>query len=339
MNERNSDAFFQMKDANSSYLNQQYFVEVLERVYQIERCHSIVGASKSSTGVPAFKINTMLSGHKVSSMPFNFYPPLSGQKNAQAAVCQLISIAKEAGSKYYVEYKTQDLLPQTFVEEHALAKIPFSVTSELILQGSMNEQRRLYKNRHRTKVNRALRNEEGFEISTANDSKSLREWYDLLVRLYRDKHRMICQPFKLFQNLLQLKDCATLLIVKHNGEIIGGLFLLHDKNRWDYSWGAMKSGYEKTGANTLLLDSAIGHALNAGAKRFGFGSSSPSDEKLMFFKQRWGCEERMVYAYYWNHNPRPIDLNQNFGLARRVYSLLPIWMLKVVPNYIVPHLA
>lgn len=179
MYERNVDNFFRLEETKPSYLNTLSFVKVLESVYRIERFHGVAGTAKNETGVPAFKIDSMLSGHKVSSMPFNFYPPLSGQKNEQDAVRHLVSAARHAGSKYFMEYKTRVLLPRTFVDEHSLVKVDFSVTSELVLQSTMDEQRRLYKTRHRSKVNRALRNEDNFEILAVNDSKSLRHlWRD-----------------------------------------------------------------------------------------------------------------------------------------------------------------
>ncbi len=322
-----------------SYMNAREFVSVLEHVYKIKPLHQSVMSETGITGVPAFASHSFFSGHKITSAPFNFYPPLTGEGSQQAAVKHLISLAKTKGPRCYAEYKTLDRLDGDVVNQHELAETIFSIVSEVPLSSTIEKQRQSYKKRHRTKVNKARRELAELEIGTSRDPNDLNEWYDLMLQLYRNKHRMICQPLSLYQRLLEIESHSTLLLARENSRVVGGVFLLHDSQRWDYCWGAMRADFDQRDLASLILDHAISLAIEAEAQTFGFGSSAPSDAPLLFFKQRWGCIESPAYAYYWQHTPKPIDLNSSFSLARQVIAHSPIWLLKAAPPVLVPHLT
>ncbi|MEM7255303.1 MAG: GNAT family N-acetyltransferase [Pseudomonadota bacterium] len=334
-----SERFFSASDPSTSYMNRADFVEVLEQIYNIRRCHALAQRDEETTGVPAFEVSSLLSGRKITTMPFNYYPPLTGAGNNLVAMETLSGMARARGRGWFAEYKTFERLPTDYIESAGLIELVFSTVSELRLADSYDEQRTYYKSRHRTKVNKARRELSELDIDATTATVDLGQWYELLTRLYRDKHRMICQPFALYERFLQLADGSLLLVAKHQGSVVGGLFILRDGVRWDYCWGAMQPGYDRRDVATLLLDDAIRRAIEAEAKVFGFGSSAPSDKDLLFFKQRWGCEERPVYAYYWNHAPKPIDLNESFSFARGVINKMPLSLLRLASKMLVPHLV
>jgi hypothetical protein len=324
--------------SEGAYLNAPHVVAVLERVYKISARHKKLNREGVVTGVPAFAVKSLLSGAKITSAPFNFYPPLTGARDQDSAITHLINLAQAEGERCYVEYKTMHALQQDVQARLGLKDTVFSIVSDLPLATDMETQRRTYKKRHRTKVNKARRDLAHLEICESRVEADLRAWYHLLLRLYRNKHRMICQPFALYAQLLDVTRHSTLLLARDGEEIVGGLFLLHDATRCDYSWGAMHPDYDTRDLATLLLDCAIERAIAYGARTFGFGSSAPSDAALLFFKQRWGCTEHPAYAYYWNHDPKPVDLNTSFSLARHIIARAPLWMLRAAPAVLVPHL-
>lgn len=329
------DAF----QADGAYLNAPEIVAVLERVYKISARHTQLDREGSTTGVPAFAVKSLFSGAKITSAPFNFYPPLTGARDQHSAIKHLINLAQAEGKRCYVEYKTMQALPADQQAHLGLTETVFSIVSDLPLTADIDTQRRTYKKRHRTKLNKVRRDLAHLEISESRDLADLRAWYSLLLQLYRNKHRMICQPLTLYEQLLRVARHSTLLLARDGTEIVGGLFLLHDAARYDYSWGAMHPDYDRRDLATLLLDCAIERAIEHGAQTFGFGSSASSDAPLLFFKQRWGCAEYPAYAYYWNHLPRSVDLNSSFSLARQIIARTPLWLLKAAPPVLVPHLT
>ena len=334
-----TNSFFDEVQLDGSYMNNEAFVSVVEHVYKMRRRHTCLTHAGATTGVPSFEVSSLLSGKKITSMPFNYYPPLTGAQSNETAAKHLISQARAEGGRCYAEYKSFERLPLAFCKEFGLTEIVYSIVSDLPLCDSHEAQRKLYKKRHRTKVNKARRELGGLDISISREPADLDAWYNLLLLLYRDKHQMICQPLSLYQALLKLTDHTTLLVARDHQRIVGGLFLMHDAKRWDYSWGAMQSGYDQRDLATLLLDHAIGLAIDAQAEIFSFGSSAPEDAALLFFKQRWGCSEFPIYAYYWNHAPQPIDLNNSFSLARKIISHTPLALLKAAPPLLVPYLT
>jgi len=325
---------------NGSILNHPSFIAVTKHVYRCDPCHFILNGQTEAFGVPCYKVKTPMSGRKITSSPFNFYPPLVGVGNEELAVLALINLTKKNGPDWYLEYKTFTELDCTFVKEIDLRQVESSVVSYLNLADSYNEQIQRYGKSLRQNLRTTYRRakEKSIYIQWADQISDLKDWYELLVRLYRDKHNMITQPLELFL-LLYKKGLGKLLVTRKSGVVIGGIFILCSPQRWDYSWAAYDSSYGKIGLNTMLVDEAIKRAIGNKIKVFDFGSSSPDDEKLIYFKSRWGCESHKVKYYYWNHIPKPLDLESSFILARRAYSWLPIFVLKKLPTLIVPLLA
>lgn len=289
-----------------------------------------------------------LFGKKITSLPFNFYPPLLGKQELNdhyPCIEKLIDQTQQL-NKQYLEYKTFDQLEDHFVKEHGLKCVNPSIVSELYLEDTYEQQLKGYKKSLKQNIRTTSKklHEEGITLEISSSIKDLKSWYHLLVKLYRDKHQMITQPFGLYKRLLLNNEKkegwgSTLFIARKRNEMIGGIFVIWDKDHWEYSWAATNPDYNRLGINTLLVDFAIQEAIRSGAKTFSFGSTPPSDEKLIYFKSRWGCTTKPIYYYYWNHEPKPVDLNNDFKIIRKVFQYVPLPILKFIPKYLVPLLT
>jgi len=330
--------------SEQSYLNHPALVKIIEDVYKVKRLHNVIEHENISIGIPAFYVNSLFSGRKITSMPFNFYPPLIGSDNNDVAMESLIRQAKSMGGKCYVEFKSFSDISPEFRHLYDIQTIQPSRVSLLTLEGEYEEQRKKYQKRFSQKLSTHWKKsvEMNIKIESARTFEELKEWYMILLKLYRDKHKMIAQPFRLFEKLIMIheeQDFSDLLIAKIQDNIIGGIVILKDKMIWEYSWGATLEKYNHLGVNKLLLDYAIQKAILARARIFGFGSSSPTDKNLRFFKSRWGSEEHTIYYHYWNYTPKEIDLNSSYLTVRNLYSKLPLFILAHLPNLIIPHLV
>jgi hypothetical protein len=151
---------------------------------------------------------------------------------------------------------------------------------------------------------------------------------------------MITQPWGLFLALLDGKHpLARLAVARRDGKVAGGVVVLMGRQDWEYSWSAYDPEYAGLGLNTLLVDWVIREAIQAEAKRFGFGSTPPGDRDLLYFKSRWGCEHRPIRYYYWNTRHSPADLQHSYGLARAILRRMPVAVLERLPALVVPFLA
>lgn len=329
---------------NRSILNSPKIINIIEEVYKCTGLHSVVKKNDSFIGVPAFYVKSLLSGSKITSMPFNFYPSLVGPQNDEAAMEQLIEIAKSKSADCYVEYKSYNDLPAIFCKKYDIRSIEPSVVSIIYLADEYENQFRRFRKKYRSYLKNKWINAEknNIQFDIAADRQDLEAWYAIMVRLYRDKHRMITQPLQLFLKLLDPFNegsPAMLLTAKRDQKILAGIIILRDSNHWEYSWAAASQKYTQLGLNALLVDWAIRQAINSGVKTFGLGSSSPDDKALRFFKANWGSVESNIKYHYWNHIPKNIDLQSSFLFLRQIYSYLPLAILKRIPKFIVPKLV
>jgi len=320
------------------------FIKIMEGVYQCSAVPQIIRVDDQVCGVSAFKISNLFSGRKLTSMPFNAYPSLVGLQDDEKAFSHLIAIAEEMDGGTYVEYKTYNKIGLQTWRGKNVYRISSSIVSTLALQNNYASQQTGYSKSRRNDIRRTRKHalDAGIQFTRASDLGMVRDFYNLLSRLYRDKHRMIPQPWKLYKKIYSIlvsRGLADYFLALNNGEVVAGIVVLKKNHHWEYSWAASSLELYKLGLNALLVDWAVREAIEAGARTFGFGSSSPSDKKLLFFKDSWGCTHKPIYYYYWNHKPNPIDLETSFSTLRKAFRFIPLWLLRFISNFLVPQLA
>lgn len=335
----------QNKETSPSILNESEFIKILGSTYKITPLFEVIHSEEGKPmGIPAFWIKRIFRKDKITSMPFNFYPPMLGEKNSEDAFLHLINIAKEINKNCYVEFKTYEKMSLEEYSGRKIYSISTSIVSTLKIKNTYEEQVKKYQKRlySALKTNTKRAKEFGFKFYKISSHKELKSFYKVLVRLYRDKHQMITQPYNLFKELFsffRVKDMLDVYVASLDGKIEAGIFVLKSKYNWDYCWGASSEEYYKLSLNSILIDMMIQEAIEQKVESVSMGSSAPSDKDLIFFKERWGCESRPVYYYYWNHKPEKIDLNKSYKFIRKIYSKMPLFLLEKIPNYVVPYLV
>jgi len=90
----------------TTILHDAKFIQVMEDVYHCSAVPLVIKIDGQMAGVSAFRVSNLFSGHKLTSMPFNFYPTLVGFQDDEKAFSHLISAAEKMPGEAYVEYKT-----------------------------------------------------------------------------------------------------------------------------------------------------------------------------------------------------------------------------------------
>ncbi|MFT3892219.1 MAG: GNAT family N-acetyltransferase [Anaerolineales bacterium] len=331
-------------DKESTVFHDVDFIKIMENVYHCLAIPQIINIDGQTCGISAFHVSSFLSGRKLTSMPFNAYPSLIGQQDEERAFSHLISVAGGMGRGVYVEYKTFYEVGLQPRNGKPVFRTSTSIVSTLSLQADYTSQQRVYSKSRRTDIRRTRKHafDAGIQFIRASELGMVWEFYNLLSRLYRDKHRMIPQPWELYKQIYSVlvpRGLADYYLALKDGAVVAGIVLLKKNTHWEYCWAASSPELHTLGLNALLVDVAIQDAISAGIKTFGFGSSSPVDNHLIFFKESWGCEHKPVYYYYWNHEPKPIDLETSFSTVRSLFRFTPLWLVRLASSYLVPQLV
>jgi hypothetical protein len=178
----------------------------------------------------------------------------------------------------------------------------------------------------------------GVQLEFTQAEQDLRSFYRVLATQYVREHRMVFQPLPLLRQLMRPGTGGRLLVARDaSRRVIGGMFMLEDGEVLHYNWGA-RSRLANLSVGTVLIDHAIRHAKAAGCSHFDFGSTALSDQDLLDFKLRWGCENLPVMAYHTLHAPAPIDLASSHPGARRWFARLPVPVAETLMPRLVPWL-
>jgi len=292
---------------------------------------------------PAFQVDSLIFGKKITNMPFNFYPKVLSTSQAHTdEMLQFFMDYSKTHDNINIELKFQNPLSENIRATTAWSLHQPFIRSFLKLYNDLEVTynqagRNLKKNLNRIRNKMVHQN---IEISLAISMQDILEFYNLLVQIYRDRHQMVCHPQKLYEQLYQ-QNLANFYIAKNDKKIIAGIVILCGIKKHYYAWGATHPDYLQSGTAMALLDKAIQEAINTEAKEFDFGTSPPSDHNLLEFKRRWGCNS--VPTFYYNYPPKSNtdipDFYTSYPVLRQLYKFIPLSVIKHLLPIVVPHLG
>ena len=191
-----------------------------------------------------------------------------------------------------------------------------------------------YKRRFRTQIRKYIkyRKDERIKLYKSNNPIDLIIFYNHLAKSYTKHHKMIFQPFKLYEKLIYEK--GFMVLAKFENKLLGGAFFIEDGQTLHYCWGSYSNTQEYSVASDIL-NFAINIAWKENYEYFDFGSTPLTDENLLFSKLKYGSEPLKVYQYA-NFNKKNIDLNNDLKFVRNIFSVSPVKFNKQISKYAVP---
>jgi hypothetical protein len=324
--------------------NSPLWAEIVSRCYGFEDCTVRIGEAS----LPLFLTNSPLFGRKLVSAVFNSY---ASPRYATAAECgELIGRAREyavARRGRLLEIKSVADLPSEVVRRfgllravrHKLTVLPIGDYPTLWSQYSHNFRSHLRKARNR--VARA-----GVRIYRSAAAAEVREFHDLLMRRYRNKHRMIGQPLKLFmliQRHFLTEGGGDLWLARApGGVLVGGLLLLTWGETVTACFGASHDGHQSLSIDAILKDHTLRFYSERGYRVYDLGISSPKQDSLLFAKARFpGVTFDLPYYYLPLRRGTPIpdvDFSDAFMALRRPFRYVPVAMAKLLSSVLVRYL-
>jgi len=266
--------------------------------------------------------------------PYNFQPVLR-DLNADIARA-LFADAEARGPRWSVRLRLHHPLDNDFVQTLRIGVTQESVETLVSLKRGLDGIVAGMQPRQRTKWRKALSvaDAAGLTVREFRDAETLRAFYRLFVRVYRDKHRMLPQPYALFEQLLALppgvRSVRAYAVRDERASFLGGVFVLTDEVQWCYAWGVTEQAGDYPDLSTLLIGTAMQDAAAAGARVFSLGASPVSHENLRRFKRSWGGEDHPILTYHWREPAREVDLHAGYPLAKALVARSPLWLLRGV---------
>ncbi|MFH1210399.1 MAG: GNAT family N-acetyltransferase [archaeon] len=336
-----------LNNSKSSFFHTLEWKGIIEDVYRFEPYYFLAMDGDEVKGVLcSFFTRSIIFGKKIISTPFNFYnePLFDDGDAASVLVKAVIDVAKERDVKY-VEFKSLSEFDNSITSNFSLVKNAHYFISGLPLKATPEESvksysHRLTKNLRTLKSNALKNNMKVRELSSISD---LEVFYDVLVRLYRDKHNMIPQPYSLFKSLYDLGEKKfRLLVCTKDDRVIGGMVLLFFKDQVVYAYGASNPDYASFSPGTLLVDHAVNLVSSLGFRHMDFGVTSPYQDGLLAFKSSFGAIPKKLPFYYHLLNVDKVpelDYHTSFKSLRKPFRFVPVPLIKKLSPIITRQLG
>ena len=166
----------------------------------------------------------------------------------------------------------------------------------------------------------------GFELSW--DADQLEAWYPAFAETAQRKGTPVLSRRFFQQAQAHFPERFTLLVLRHNGELVGGggQFLL-GQTVW-CTWGAIRPPFLRQHATYLMYWEIMAHFAGLGWAAVDFGRSA-ADSGHAAFKRRFG-QQQPLYQHVWLHRQRTLPglIAQaqpagSLSLAQRLWQRLP----------------
>ena len=145
--------------------------------------------------------------------------------------------------------------------------------------------------RRQRELKRAIKN--GATVAMAQSEQEIRDWYQILAKLYREKVRTPLFSEEFFLQFY-LNGVGKCLLVKHEGKIIGGMMcpILEGKAIYEWYVCGLDEEYKDLYPSVMATNAAIEYAQANGLPLFDFmGAGKPNEPYgVRDFKMEFGGE-------------------------------------------------
>ena len=179
---------------------------------------------------------------------------------------------------------------------------------------------------------RAIRKAEraGIQVRPATNKADLRAFYELHLRLRKQKYKLLAQPYAYFEALWSEfiePGNGALLLAEHNGEIVAGVLLLEAYSKLYYKLNASDPSDLGQRPNDLLAWHAMQHGQAKRLELLDFGISDHDQPGLVRYKRKFASLEKRVTFLH-----RPSTLPAPPGAAEWRANLGKMTQLFVDPS-------
>lgn len=317
--------YINSKEISNPYCSLEW-KSIIQETYSYEPYYFIALKDNRIVGVlPLFLVNK-----KLTQNPFGYYSSIIADN--ELIMDDLMVGAIKMGTNLNVKYVEFKPVEKIDLEMGLIEKTPFFI-SDLKLFPTYEETRKNYKKviKKRIRSCKERIQKDGIILKCTDEENDLKRFHNFLIKLYRDKFKMLCGSYKIFYNIFR-KNLSRLYLMEKDDKIIAGLFMIFYKDNVSVLYCMFKDKYKWYSPSLLLFDEAIKWSIENKIKVFSFGCTSPSQTDLLVFKDKWGCETKKLYYYYYTIKSEKIpdfDYDISYSFLRNIYRFIPIPIIKM----------
>jgi len=293
--------------------------------------------------LPLFKVSSWLTGNRLVNIPFATLcdPLIDTNHEMEILLEEALNLSKKLETSY-IEIRTLGSSP--FIQDKRLECNSFYKHHYIPLDKDLEA---IKKSFHRTNVRQRIQRalDSNINIKVA-DSESDIETFFALYKKTRRKHGLPSQPCIFFKSLWEIfgpSKRMMLLLAEYNGKVIAGLVLFRYKQRVSAEILGTDEEYLNLSPNHLLFWEAIKSAYNDGFKIFDFGRTSPNNESLMTFKNRWGTKVIDLPQFYYPFRAAKKldeqDTSIKLNLIKKLCESSPDFVYREISRFCYKHVG
>jgi hypothetical protein len=293
--------------------------------------------------LPLFEVRSWLTGNRLVSIPFaQLCDPLVETSHDMEKILEgAFALSKELNTKF-VEIRTYNapsLKQNGHLRGDELYKhhfIPLDRDPETI--------RKSFHNRAINQaINRAVKHK--LEIKIADSEAELKSFFELFTQT-RKNLGVPYQPYNFFKILWDIfspANMAILLLAKMEDRTASGILFFQFNGRFSAESEGWDREFSNTNPNHLIFWEAIKLAHKNGNKIFDFGITTPDNEGLVTFKNRWGTNVVDLHRYFYAEKPSKNFVESESSLKQRLIEGIckksPDPIYKMFGNFCFRHMG
>lgn len=183
-------------------------------------------------------------------------------------------------------------LSPDFVFENFTQYIP---VRERVIDGKIA----LCDSKQRNNLNRNLKKakDASFFVEFCESDADFNAWYAIHCERHRELGAapLSLQLFKNMRRILEPRDKARLLLVKHGDRVVSGAYYIYHREVMDVFMLSMDSRFAKQSPNFLNTERSLLWASERGVSFYNWQSSSNRESGVYAYKKNWGSQEVLYY--------------------------------------------
>lgn len=143
----------------------------------------------------------------------------------------------------------------------------------------------------------------GVTVRQATDKEELRRFFQLHLRVRKNKYRLLAQPFRFFESIWDefiAKDQGALLLAELEGELVAGTVFLDWGDSTYYKFNASDENHPSARANEAVMWAGMLRGIARGCVRLDLGLSDWEQDGLVRYKRKFSSEHDQITSWSWD---------------------------------------
>jgi len=323
---READRFVARHPLGSPF-HETRWLDLVRAIFRFETQTLVAWRGRELAGVvPLALVTAPLTGRRLVSVPFGVYGGiLANDDETLGALDEAAQLLARRTSARFLELRFLGKGP-TNHQSFALYE-----TYRRELPASRYEVVGLIPRKARAEVRKA-REKHGLQLVGGRDL--LPEFYRLYVLNKRSLGSPVFAP-AYFRRLLDLFGPRAQLhgLRAPGGRLLTAVLSLQARDTLYPYYSGAAPGVDRLGANNAQYAALMEEAVSAGLRVFDFGRSRANSGAAAFKHHMGFLPLQLDYQFYFPHGGHPPSINPDnprMALPRRILSVLPLWMARIV---------